>query len=104
MKKAKYRIELSDDAELDFDQSYKYYAKESKQLAQKFYNEVNDSFHKITENPESQPIADFDTRKYVLKKFPFVVYYMIRLCIIRVIAIFHSSRNPEVWKNRNTEK
>jgi len=58
---------------------------------------------KIGKNPTAYPVVHNHVRKSVLKRFPFVVYFRIKEVIIQVIAIFHTSRNPEIWKDRAEE-
>jgi plasmid stabilization system protein ParE len=103
MKLQKYKIELSKEAEEDFDNSYYYYAKESQKVADNFLKQVDSSFVQILKNPEGYVLAIVEIRKYVMKKYPFVIYYRVQEAIIQIVAIFHSSRNPEIWKER-TEK
>jgi len=95
-----YEIELSDEAEADFDKSYDYYASKSKNIANNFYKQIDINLEKISENPFLYPLSQKDVRRYVMKKFPFVIYYQIKELTISVIAIFHTSRNPEIWKDR----
>lgn len=101
MKKKVFEIELSDDAEIDLDNSFEFYKQDNPNVANTFFKEVDLSFKKIKENPESFPIIGLSIRKYVLKKFPFIVYYKIDKYTIQIIAIFHTSRNPEIWRRRN---
>jgi len=103
MKKKLYKIELSDQAEEDFENAYQYYNQESKKAAERFYNEVNASFEKIAENPELYSKTDYDLRKYVLQKFPFVIYYKCKENTVQIVSVFHTSRNPEIWKSRMIE-
>ncbi len=100
MKKEQYKIELSDEAENDFDKSYEYYAKESEKVADNFYKQVDNSFNKISKNPHAYPQAYKKVRKLVIKRFPFIIYYQIKQVVVRIVAIFHASRNPEIWKDR----
>ncbi len=100
MKKKKYKIELSDEAENDFDNSYEYYADESEKVADNFYKQVNSGLETIAKNPQGFQRAFKNVRRYVMKKFPFVIYYRIENMIVQVIAIFHTSRNPKIWKER----
>jgi addiction module RelE/StbE family toxin len=100
MKRKQYNIELSDDAEKDFDKSYEYYTSESEHIAEAFYNIVNKGFEKIGQNPMANPKVYKDIRKYLVKKFPFIIYYQVKELIIMVVAIFHTSRNPEIWQKR----
>ena len=100
MKTKPFSIELSDEAEDDFDKSYEFYIEDNPKVADTFFKQVNLGFENIKINPKSFPIAHKDVRKYVVKKFPFVIYYRIIDTIIQVIAIFHTSRNPEIWNER----
>ena len=100
MKIKPFSIELSDEAEVDFDKSYEYYYEDSLKVADTFFKIINLGFENIKQNPNSFPIAHKDVRKFVVKKFPFVIYYRIVNTVIQVIAIFHTSRNPEIWNER----
>jgi len=101
MKKKKFKIDLSDEAEKDFEESYNYYLDQNEKVADKFYNEVNKSLDAISTNPDIYVLFFKDIKKYVLKKFPFIIYYQFKDLVVKVIAIFHTSRNPEIWKKRN---
>ena len=96
----RFNLELSSEAEIDFDNSYEYYNKQSKLVADKFYNSVNNSLNSIQNNPYSFQVLYKNIRSFALNKFPFVIYYYIEPDVIKVISVFHTSRNPYVWKKR----
>ena len=100
MKTKPFSIELSDEAEVDFDKSYEFYNEDSSKVADTFFKRIDSELENIKQNPDSFPIAYKDVKKYVVKKFPFVIYYRIVETVIQVIAIFHTSRNPEIWNER----
>lgn len=100
METKSFSIELSDEAEFDFDKSYEFYYDGSSKVAETFLDRINLCFENIKQNPNSFPIIHKDLRKYVVKKFPFVIYYRIIDTVIQVIAVFHTSRNPEIWNDR----
>ncbi len=104
MKNLLYNIELSDEAEFDFECSYNYYNAINQKVADDFLKQIDKSFTSIKKNPLGYSVVYKEVRKSVLKKFPFIVYYKIDLVIIRVIAIFHASRNPEIWKERSDKE
>ena len=68
MRVTPFNIVLSDEAEEDFDKSYKYYYKENPKVAETFYKRINIAFENIKKSPKSFPIAHKDIRKYVVKK------------------------------------
>ena len=100
MKKNNFSIELSDDAEIDLKSSFEYYFYEDPQVADSFFKQINISFEKIKQDPKMFTIVYGSIRKYVLLKFPFVIYYRIDDVIVQIIAIFHTSRNPQIWNER----
>lgn len=100
MKTKSFSFEISDEAEIDFDKSYEFYFEDSPKVADTYFRIINLGFENIKQNPNSFSIVHKDVRKYVVKKFPFVIYYRIIDLKIQVIAIFHTSRNPEIWNER----
>lgn len=101
MKKKVFSIELLDEAERDFDNSYAYYLEDSPIVANAFFQRINFSFESIRKIPYSFPEVYKNIRKFTVKKFPFVIYFQIEEYTVKVIAIFHTSRNPEIWKERD---
>ena len=95
-----FKIEVSTEAEIDFDASYEYYSSNSLKAANRFYETINNYLEFISKNPSAFPDVFNGVRKYVVHKFPFVIYYQISQNIIKVIAIFHTSRKPEILKSR----
>tara|TARA_R110002072_G_scaffold13058_8_gene55312 strand:- start:634 stop:942 length:309 start_codon:yes stop_codon:yes gene_type:complete len=101
MKSNEFSIELSDEAQIDFDKSYNYFFKESPKIADTFFKKINKSFEDIKRNPFVFPVAyQEEVRKFVVNKYPFIIYYQVVNSKINVIAIFHTSRNPEIWNER----
>lgn len=100
MKRKTFKIEISAEAENDFDSSYFFYFNESPGLANKFYQRISTSLESIKKSPHTYPVAHKNLRKFKVKTFPFVIYYKIDGFVIQVIAIFHTSRNPQVWNTR----
>lgn len=100
MKTKQFSVEISDDAEIDFDKSYKYYSADSLEIADTFFKQINFSLENIQQTPYSFSKIHKNIRKYIVKKFPFVIYFQVIDTLIKVIAIFHTSRNPEIWNDR----
>lgn len=100
MKVTKFSIQLSKEAELDFDSSFGYYFKDNPKVANTFFRKINLGFEDIGRNPFAFSVIYKDVRKYVVQKFPFVIYYQIEKSTIKIVAIFHTSRNPEIWNDR----
>jgi len=54
----------------------------------------------VEEAPERFPIALGDIRKARVRRFPYVVYYVVLPEVITVIAIIHGRRDPQRWQGR----
>ncbi|MCX6267907.1 MAG: type II toxin-antitoxin system RelE/ParE family toxin [Bacteroidetes bacterium] len=87
-------------AETDIKESYLWYETYRQTLGDKFVNEIDALSVRIQKNPDKFPEVLKGIRKANLKKFPFSAFFVISSEDVFVIAIFHNSRNPQIWKNR----
>ena len=103
MKVKQYSLEISEEAEKDFDNSYEYYFNDSPEIADAFFQRINISLEIIRRSPLAFQKIHKSLRRVIVKKFPFVIYYQVVGHTIRIIAIFHTSRNPKVWTARSKD-
>ena len=101
----KFKLLFSKKAKDEINISRRYYNKCRDGLGNEFTSEVKKTTKKILENPHQFPESISELRKANTSKFPFSIFYHIQDVVIKVIAVFHNSRNPENWQNRieNTE-
>jgi|GEM_PF-5038343 len=69
MRTKPFSVELSGQAEGDFDKTYEFYYENNPIIANTFYHSIKLSLENIKENPITFPIAHKDLRKYALKSF-----------------------------------
>ena len=53
-----------------------------------------------TTDMSSGDFAEADIREGALTRFPYVVYYRVLADRIRVLAVYHTSRDPSGWQSR----
>ena len=87
-------------ARRELDEAGDWYEQERIGLGLEFFAEIERLLHRIADNPEQFPVLYHGTRKAVARRFPYCVYFRERNQLIVVVAVFHSARNPEVWKRR----
>jgi len=87
-------------AEQDIRDSAIHYAEKEEGLEKQFLAILNQAFLLISANPLSFPLVKIPIRKFVIKNFPFNLYYIIEDDIIYILAVFHNKRDPQVWKTR----
>jgi plasmid stabilization system protein ParE len=86
-------------AEEDIKNSVSYY--QDKGIEKQFLIILDHSFQIISKNPLSFPAIRKEIRKFVIKDFPFSIYYFPEDENICILAVFHNKRNPKVWKTRH---
>ncbi len=93
------KILISDVAQLDVKDAYKWYASRDKSIAEKFKTSLLNSFKLINDTPLLFPLRK-NYRVAQVLSFPFEIYFQIREQHSIIIAVFHTSRNPDVLSER----
>jgi len=54
----------------------------------------------VSRHPQAASVVYKDVRRAITRRFPYAVFYIDEPDAVLVLAIFHVSRDPQVWKNR----
>jgi toxin ParE1/3/4 len=87
-------------AEAELDQSIGFYEECQPGLGLDFQREVFRGISKIHDAPTLWPKHKYGTRKFLLNRFPFYIYYLELSDCIWIAAVAHCSRKPNYWKDR----
>lgn len=87
-------------AEQDIKDSVEYCAENQEGLGKEFLIILDQAFHYIESNPHSFPLVKNQIRKFVVKDFPFNVYYIYQEETIYILGVFHNKRDPKDWITR----
>jgi plasmid stabilization system protein ParE len=89
-------------AKEDIREAAKWYNKQQIGLGKRFTAEVREKVHFIRQNPKASNVRYNSVRTAVLNVFPFMVHFTIdeKNKTVIVSAVLHTSRDPELWKNR----
>jgi len=95
------RVEFHEEASAEYDAAFDWYLERSPDAAFKFDSEVNRAVAQISEAPQRWALGTHATRRFLLRRFPFVLIYRERASgNIQILAIAHTSRRPGYWKDR----
>lgn len=94
-------VRLRAEAETDLAEAAVWYENRRPRLGQDFLNEISAGLSIISERPFIYPEILRDTRRALIRRFPFGIYYRIENDEIVVIAVLHASRSPRRWKERS---
>ena len=87
-------------AEAESREAAQWYEERSQGLGAAFLEIVEKTLVDISENPFQFPVVYRDTRRALLERFPYGIFFRIQPGRIRVIAIMRQSRNPRRWQTR----
>jgi plasmid stabilization system protein ParE len=95
-----YEVRLRPEAEEDLADASAWYEEQRQGLGHEFLDEVLTMISSIAEAPLVYPDIYRNTRRAIINRFPFSVYFRVERATIVVVAIMHGSRNPRRWKSR----
>jgi plasmid stabilization system protein ParE len=88
------------EAKDDLEKARDWYKQQYAGLGSAFSNSVEEILARIIAMPEMYPLVLHKVRRGKVRRFPYVVYYRVLSDRIEIMAAFHSSRNPNIWRER----
>jgi toxin ParE1/3/4 len=97
-----YNVLILSEAELDIDNAFIWYELNQIGLGKRFYESVDKSVHLISERPFSCAEVYKGLRRFVIKKFPYGIYYKVNLenKDIQIIGVVHFKRSLKILRKR----
>ncbi len=100
----RWKLEVRPAAKQDFDEAADWYRDRDRSVRSRFTAAVRTSLSSIRQRPHSYPVVfGTEIRQILVDRFPYSVFYKIKGDTVLVIAIFHQSRNPIIWRGRIDE-
>lgn len=79
-----------------------WYEGKSPEAAAAFVAELDIAIESIQTAPELYPPYLYETRRYLMRRFPYLIVYRTTVAAIQVLAVAHERRRPGYWKTRST--
>ncbi len=93
-------VVLDPEAREEFDDGYDFYQRRRAGKGEEFADAVQVVLDSISVSPRAHQTVFGDVRRGVVHNFPYCVYYREEATRVRVISVFHASRNPDIWQAR----
>jgi plasmid stabilization system protein ParE len=93
-------VRLRPEAEQDLADAAAWYEEQRPGLGRQFLDETQVLLSAIAERPLAYHVVHRATRRALLQRFPFGVFYLVEPTQIVVIGILHGSRDPALWKGQ----
>lgn len=94
------RLIYHPDAEAELIEAARFYEGRVSTLGAQFLDAVDEAIGAIQDAPDRPGVIASNVRRYLLRRFPYAIYYRVRLDEIRVLAFKHHSRHPDYWRYR----
>ena len=98
--KKNYKVIISDTAKADIKKNAQWYNKRQQGLGKHFTQSIKNCIKIIQLQPDSFQLRYKNIRMGIPEKFPYLIVYLIDTDsqTINIIAVFHSSQNPDKVK------
>ena len=85
----------------DVDSAISWYGDERPALAFAFAESLDTVVARISETPFQFPVVHGETRRALLGRFPYAVFFIVDADVVHVLAVVHLHRDPSAWKSRD---
>ena len=94
------RLIIRPEAEADLAQAYTWYEQQRTGLGREFLEEVSRCLQSIEQRPQSFARVDDLTRRAIVHRFPYAMFFVVGTEAISVVAAFHMARHPDALSLR----
>ena len=78
----------------------RYYNQQVPGLGDAFVDEVEAGVRAILDGPEVWRVVEDNVRRYLIRRFPYGIYYTIEEDLVVIWAVKHLHRDPDYWQHR----
>lgn len=87
-------------AAADIDEAFVWYERQRPGLGDEFLAAVQSARDSIATHPAMHPVIHRDTRRALVHRFPYGLFYRVYGDVIVVVACMHGKRDPRRWRSR----
>ena len=95
-----YAVVVSPAVKQEMAEAYGWYKARNVRAASAFRAEVLSAFEVIARDPVRWQLWDDPIRRYVLKQYPYTVYFAVESDEVRILALGHHRRHAGYWQAR----
>ena len=96
-----HRVAFRPQADAEVREARRWYEERRSGLGAKFAAAVEEAVARITDNPLAFPCVRGETRRAILRRFPYGLYFRVLRDAVIVLAVVHGRRHPRRWQLRS---
>jgi toxin ParE1/3/4 len=93
-------LRIHPEAEAEFADAIRFCQRHGAELALDLARAVDEGLAAIQQAPLRYASAGGDVRRFLVRRFPYGIFYIPRPHELRVLAIYHLKRDPAGWQRR----
>ena len=97
-------VEFQPEAEAEIESAALWYEQQRPDLGLQFLLALDAALSRVVATPCAFPRAARRTRRVFLRRFPYIVFYLVEEERVIVTGLFHGHRGPECWSDRIEEQ
>ena len=94
------KVEFHEEVVSEFLAAVEWYLARNELVASRFVQQITHAVQFIAQAPQRWPSYSHGTRKFVLRRFPFLLVYRELESAVQILAVAHAHRRPGYWKTR----
>lgn len=94
------RVDFHPAAMRETEDAQAWYEERSVIAASAFLREFSLAIQRMRQAPNRHALAERGTRRILLDRFPFTIYYRVAHETLVVVAVAHQKRRPGYWSSR----
>jgi plasmid stabilization system protein ParE len=95
------RVAFRPQAEAELLEARAWYEERRPGLGALFAASVTSTVERIVETPLAYPRVHGETRRAVLRRFPYALYFRVLTEEVVILAVIHGRRRPDRWQSRS---
>ena len=88
------------EAQCEFREDALFYESRMQGLGRQFSDAIRDAIAAIVEDPQRWALFEAETRRFVLRRFPYAIIYLAERDTVFIVAVMHCTREPGYWRER----
>ncbi len=87
-------------AAADIDEAFLWYERQQAGLGDEFLTAVQSALDDVVAHPTKYPVVHRETRRVLVHRFPYGIFYRVYSEVVVVVACLHGRRDPRRWISR----
>lgn len=96
------KLDYHPEASEELIEAARFYEGKGTRLGERFLDAVEASLAMLQRNPTLGWADEFGRRRWLVRRFPYLIIYRLADTFLHILAVAHTSRRPWYWMSRDS--